>query len=139
MNPGSSFRLVSAAIGIIAVAWLFAANHCALVAVQKSETPPAEHASCHSEQRNSAPIDHSNSCCEALAAPLPPLLAAPAIHLKELKLAWFPAPRTEASPEAPILVVGYAAQTGPPPNSLSFALLVLNRSLLSHAPPRLAA
>jgi hypothetical protein len=128
--------LVVTSVPIIGLAWLVAAHHCALAAIQKSGRLEAEHASCHSQEQDSEPLGHHDSCCKALAAPLPHLLVAPTIQLKELKLAWLSAVRIEAPVEANFSPGGYTAHTGPPRNSLSFALLVLNRSLFSHAPPR---
>jgi hypothetical protein len=75
----------------------------------------------------------------ALAAPVPSAIAAPAVHLQELQPAWLQAARVEASAEAPILAVDFASDTGPPRGALSFALLILNRSLLAHAPPHFVA
>jgi hypothetical protein len=140
MKAGRSRGFVSAIIVILAVAWLVAANHCALATVQNSAEPAAEHSRCHSEKEESEPLGHSKLCCAALAAPLPHALAAPAIHLRELQPAWSSqAVRDQASPDQPVLVVDFAGDTGPPQHSLNFALLVLNRSLFSHAPPRVLA
>jgi hypothetical protein len=125
-----------AIITTVAVAWLFASNHCALAAV---ESPAKEHAGCHSDKGASQPLGHSTQCCKALAAPVPNAIAAPAVHLQELQPAWLQAARVEASAEAPILAVDSASDTGPPRGALGFALLILNRSLLAHAPPHFVA
>jgi hypothetical protein len=123
----------------IAVAWLFASNHCALAAVESFAKPASEHACCHSDKGAARAPGHAVQCCIALAAPVPSAIAAPAVHLQELQSAWLQAARVEASAEAPILVVDFASDTGPPRGALSFALLVLNRSLLAHAPPHFVA
>jgi hypothetical protein len=119
----------------VATAWLFASNHCVLAAVQSPSKPASEHACCHSDNGASQPPGYGVQCCKALAAPVPNAITAPAVHLQELQPAWF----QYASAEAPILTVGAAFDTGPPRGSLSFAVLIWNRSLLAHAPPRFIA
>ena len=128
-----------AIIMTVAVAWLFASNHCALAAVESPAKPASEHACCHSDRGASQTPGQTMQCCEALAAPVPNAIAAPAVHLQELQPAWLQAVRVEGSAEAPILAADFASATGPPRGALSFALLILNRSLLAHAPPRFVA
>jgi hypothetical protein len=128
-----------AIITTIAVAWLFASNHCALAAVESPTKPASQHVCGHSDKGTSQPLGHSTQCCKVLTAPVPNAIAAPAVHLHELQPAWFQAARVEASAEAPILAVDFASDTGPPRGALSFALLILNRSLLAHAPPHFVA
>jgi hypothetical protein len=122
-----------------AIAWLFASNHCALAAVESPAKPASEHVCCHSGKGAAQPLGRSTQCCKALAAPVPNAVVAPTVHLHELRPAWFQAARVEASAESPILVVDFASATGPPRGALSFALLILNRSLLAHAPPHFVA
>ena len=126
-------------ITTVAVAWFFASNHCALAAVERLAKPTSEHACCHSDRGESEPSSRVVQCCKALAAPVPNAIAAPAVHLQELQPAWLHAARVEASAEAPILAVDTASDTGPPRGALGFALLILNRSLLAHAPPHFVA
>ena len=128
-----------AIITTVAVAWLFASNHCALAAVESPAKAAAEHACCHSDKGAAQTPGHSTQCCKALAAPVPNAIAAPAVHLQELQPAWLQAARVEASAEVPISAVDLASATGPPRGALSFALLILNRSLLAHAPPHFVA
>jgi hypothetical protein len=128
-----------AIITTIAVAWLFASNHCALAAVESPAKPAPEHACCHSDKGASQPPGHAVQCCKALAAPVPGTIAAPTVHFQELQPAWSQAARIEASEEAPILAIDFASDSGPPRGALSFALLILNRSLLAHAPPHFVA
>jgi hypothetical protein len=130
---------VVAIIMTVAVAWLFASNHCALAAVESPAKPASEHTCCHSGKGASQPPGHAMQCCKALAAPVPNVIGAPAVHLQELQPAWFQASRVQASAEAPILAVDTASDTGPPRGALSFAVLILNRSLLAHAPPHFVA
>ena len=112
----------------MAVAWFFAANHCALAAVESLKN--TEHACCHSDQGTTEPFP--TQCCKALAAPVPQATVAPAVHLDEFQPAWIEASRVQVAAEISMVV---AFATGPPRRSTSFAVLVLNRSLLAHAPP----
>ena len=116
-------------ITTVAVAWLFASNHFALAAVESPTELASEHPCCHSDKGASQPLGHAIQCCRALAAPVPNAIAAPAVNLQELQPAWLQAARVEASVQAPILAVDFASDTGPPRGALSFALLILNRSL----------
>jgi hypothetical protein len=118
----------------MAVAWIFAANHCALAAVQSLGKQNIEHVCCHSDQGATEPVP--TQCCKALAAPVPQATVAPAVHLDEFQPVWLQASRVQVAAE--ILTV-VAFDTGPPRRSTSFAVLVLNRSLLAHAPPVLVA
>ena len=120
-------------VATMAFAWFIAANHCALAAVESLTKRDANHACCHSDQ--GAPQPFAAQCCKALAAPVPQTTVAPMLHLHELQPAWIQALRVEAAAEVSIAVV----DTGPPRGFTSFAVLVLNRSLLAHAPPRVVA
>jgi hypothetical protein len=124
-----------AVIAIVAVAWLFASNHCAFAVAE----PASEHLCCHSDKGAPRLPDSSTQCCKALAAPVPNAIAAPEVHWEELQPAWLQAEQVVASVETPILAVDLPCDTGPPRRALSFALLILNRSLLAHAPPHFAA
>jgi hypothetical protein len=128
----------AAVVVVVAVAWAIASNHCALAALESS-AKAASHACCHSDKGAAQPSGNAMQCCKALAAPLPGAIAAPAVYLQELQPASLQAARVEASAEAPILAVDFASNTGPPRGALSFALLILNRSLLAHAPPHFVA
>ena len=121
-------------IVMMAVAWFCAANHCALAAVQSLEKKNAKHACCHSDQGTAQHFP--TQCCKALAAPVPQATIAPAVHLDECQPVSLQASRVQIAAELPIVV---AVDTGPPRRSTSFAVLVLNRSLLAHAPPVLVA
>ena len=118
----------------MAVTWFFAANHCALAVVESLGTQNTEHGCCHSDQGTAQQFP--TQCCKALAAPVPQATVAPAVHLDELQPAWIQASRVQVAAEISMVV---AFDTGPPRRSTSFAVLVLNRSLLAHAPPVLVA
>jgi hypothetical protein len=133
MKIGQSRGFAAVVIAIMAIAWFFASNHCALAAVKGAGKPDVEHACCHSEQGASQSLPLQ--CCKALAAPVPHATVAPAVCLQELQPAWIQAHRVEAAEVSMVIVF----DTGPPQGSITFAVLVLNRSLLSHAPPYFVA
>ncbi|MGA7216570.1 MAG: hypothetical protein WBX20_20390 [Terrimicrobiaceae bacterium] len=134
MKFRQSRRFAVAVIAILAVAWLFASNHCALAAAE----PASEHLCCHSDKAPRHP-GSSMPCCKALAAPIPNAIVAPEVPWGELQPVWLRAAQVVAPAETPILAVALAIDSGPPRRALSFALLILNRSLLSHAPPHFVA
>jgi len=111
------------------LAWFSASNHCALSALRLEKK--SEHACCQTEKPVETP-SCSLQCCDSLFAALPQAVAAPALSLQELAPAWLE-PAAEA-PRAHFVSTGLSLDTGPPP-SVSFAILVLNRSILVHAPP----
>jgi hypothetical protein len=134
MKIRQSRGFVGVVIVTMAVAWFFAANHCALAVVESLGKQNTEHGCCHSDQGTAQQFP--TQCCKALAAPVPQATVAPAVHLDELQPAWIQASRVQVATEISMVV---AFETGPPPRSTSFAVLVLNRSLLAHAPPVLVA
>jgi len=127
----SRARIV-AIVSIAIAAWLVATNHCALAARASTAQQAPEHACCHSE-KGKAP-ERTVQCCDALTAPTPIPAVAPVVQLTELMLAWNPAPLYFLAPPDALPVVVLPSSIGPP-GSRSFAVLVLNRSLLAHAPP----
>jgi hypothetical protein len=121
---------------LAALAWLAVSNHCVLAAVDGSTAMTAA-PSCHGTQDGRAPTKQKKAgdveCCKVLRATLPTLaknlmppnasaLAIPAYFTALFSL-------TELPPLRPLEL-----DTGPPA-SISFAEVVLQRSLLVHAPP----
>ncbi len=117
-------------VAVVIAAWLVASNHCALATLASE---PDDHACCHSEKGETTPA-HDVQCCDSLTVPTPENAVAPVVHLTELMPAWQPASFFLSSDLLPELLEVPAPNTGPP-GSESFAILVLNRSLLAHAPP----
>jgi hypothetical protein len=129
----------AAVVTIVFAALVFGSSHCTLAAVNIPERSATEHACCHSDKGAAQEVPaHSVQCCKELAAPLPSTICAPAAHLQESPLPLLQATRLEPLLEALVLGGDYGLDTGPPANALSFALLILNRSLLVHAPPQFA-
>lgn len=125
---------VAAVIALTLVSWLAASNHCSLGGM--SLLPAATHGkhTCCSQEKSasSSPLRYME-CCEKLSAPLPAFAAAPHWQPLALHPAWIEAPvrispALSSGSEAPVFF-----STGPP--GLSFAELVLQRSLPVHAPP----
>ena len=122
-------------VAVMLLSWLVITNHCALGLMQGAGT---EHAHCHaakSDDGKNAPGDGMRECCRAIKASL--------ASQKECQFAGSQfQPRVYAVVElicAPVEkpVAGFSLDHGPP-RAVSFAEIVLQRSLLSHAPPFLA-
>lgn len=122
--------------------WLVLSNHCALGRMAPGAVAMKEkkaHECCHNgaSQPEKKPVDGSEGmeCCKSLHALMPADAKLPVASLLEIGVLpeeW--SVREIVQPE----LCPAAPATGPPPDILGFAELVLNRSLLSHAPPLLA-
>lgn len=132
MKLRQSRARIVAIVSIAIAAWLVASNHCALAAWASTAQQSREHACCHSE-KGKVP-ERNVQCCEALTAPTPIPIVAPVVQLAELMPAWNPAPLYFLAPPDALPADVLQFNIGPP-GSISFAVLVLNRSLLAHAPP----
>jgi hypothetical protein len=126
---------------LLLAAWFGASNHCALGLMQGAGAS-RQHAGCcgHQSRMPGAPANHApvKECCAALRSTLPApekALAAPLSlenGLQPVALwSFWHSVLLEMGEIEPI-------ETGPPRNAQSFAELVLQRSLRSHAPPRAA-
>ena len=121
-------------VGVVALSWLVASNHCALAALENSQK--AAHACCHERGKTDPQPQSAIQCCDTFHVTVPALVTAPETQLHALEPAW-----AEASPiaVAALLECRVAFSATGPPRALGFVELVLNRSLLSHAPPRFVA
>ena len=125
-------RLPIVAIG--AAAWLSISNHCALAAMQTPDEMPMP--SCHGAKHAPAKPDQKSDveCCKVLRATLLPLsknlAAADTLAFVAHSYVALPLPRAVES--RPLSIFEW--DTGPPGGG-SFAELVLQRSILAHAPP----
>ena len=134
-----SFRLHPAArvVGIVAlmVAWFIATNHCALGLMKPSVDARAEHSHCKAcgdAPKNGAPKNAVRECCKSIVgAPLPEK-AVVKYDASKFGMEPFMAAERLAVRSAQ---VGREKLEHGPPRFESFAETVLQRSLLSHAPP----
>jgi len=76
-------------------------------------------------------------CCQALSAPLPDMAVAPAAQLFVLQPTWDVMEPLQP-PRVVVPAPGESAIHGPP-GAFTFVELVLQRSLLAHAPPFVVA
>ncbi|MEP6821835.1 MAG: hypothetical protein ABI946_05735 [Chthoniobacterales bacterium] len=130
MNLGRSSIIL-----VTLLAWFAISNHCALATLGPHQ--PAEHHACHGEDAPS-PAKKSNDdspCCKTLRAtlvaaakvmPTPSFVVPPS----------FPADIAPVPTDTPLLLDTFD-DTGPP-RQPSFAELVLQHCVLTHAPPRVA-
>jgi hypothetical protein len=128
-----TFRILHpAAAVLLLLAWLAVSNHCALAVLAGSATQAAEvqHACCPGAGGERPPAEAGKVCCKSLRA-LPPDTAAPLSVTPALLAAFLPLEILEAPLERALAPAGGAS----PPGAQSFAELVLQQSLLGHAPP----
>ena len=123
-------------VAVLMTAWLVASNHCAFGLMKPAARTAEAHAVCHNCQ--SLPIKQQpapggdRECCKALRG-LPADSAKVDVKYDASLFALLDfAVMSEPAAQAPQTT--RALDTGPP-HSLSFAELILQRSLLAHAPP----
>ena len=120
---------------LLLAAWFVASNHCALGLMQGARVAKDHAGCCSHEKQQHAPV---KECCKRLQGLLPtaekfaavpptPGFAPEWLALFE-KMYAGPVGKTDAA----------WFETGPPRETRSFAELVLQRSLRSHAPPSAA-
>lgn len=119
-------------------AWLVVTNHCALGFMQAALSAKTEHAHCHAgagDNGQKAPAEGMQECCRVIKASL---ASETEFHFEtaQLQLHAFIILDVLCAPDrdsAPAFIHDHG-----PPGVVSFAEAVLQRSLLSHAPPALA-
>ena len=117
------------------LSWLVVTNHCALGFMQAALSAKGEHAHCHarpSDDGQKAPADGMRECCRVIKASLASKTDFQ-FETAQLQLQAFILLDVLCAPEgdlAPAFIHDYG-----PPRAISFAESVLQRSLLSHAPP----
>lgn len=139
-GPASAVRVLAGTMA--GLSWLLISNHCTIVsATEANEVKPSEHVC---PMHASAPIHRQapakqlgdQLCCKNLQATAAKLSLVRVLPVRTSLMAVLSDPfpfeiRVEAT--TPSLCL----DTGPPP-SRSFSELVLQRSLLAHAPPIVA-
>ena len=122
-------------VAVTLLSWLVITNHCALGLMQGAG---AEHAHCHaakSDDGKNAPGDGMRECCRAIKASLT-AKSSVQFDASQFQLEVYAIlPAMSAPTVKPAL--GIFLDHGPP-RAASFAEIVLQQSLLSHAPPALA-
>jgi hypothetical protein len=118
------------------IAWLSISNHCALGALQSPQSA-AVHATCHgntSSPTKPARKDEQTPCCKVLRATLVQLANfVPAYDFAAFSLQPYCAGLILFAEQSRTAQT-FELDTGPPFRG-SFAELVLQRSILAHAPP----
>jgi hypothetical protein len=129
-------------IGIIMlmfVSWFALSNHCVLGASSASSAPVAKGCPMHMKSSGQTPTKQKGAsdmpCCKTLRAIIVTKISAAANTL-DFVLKPFSTAATPAVISQPSRCL-LALDTGPP-DALSFSEIVLQRSILAHAPPFLA-
>lgn len=116
------------------LSWLVITNHCALARIASQQAPEAEVPVCHKTgaPEKNAPCPERNQCCKEVKASLSDKAGLPLdVPKVQVPLHIITDVFAEAIVErVPIIVFDHG-----PPRAVSFAELVLQRSLPSHAPP----
>ncbi len=127
---------------LLAAAWLLASNHCAVAALAQQHSAKATHEHCGGHGGDSRQPQKDNgcddqNCCKSLSAPAVALAKSPVSFDRYDFVAadYLTAILPGHSDLHPAVVCEF--DTGPP-EAYSFAVSVLQRSLLAHAPPTLA-
>ncbi len=133
-----ALRIVATAVMLCA--WVVLSNHCALsavFAVKSASVATVEPGCCKNQPQ---PGDHDGSCpqlpqgcCKTLKVAMPD-----AMKIAHASLALVDPNVAAWIVDFTVLLTGEcsaATDPGPPPDVPGFAWLVLNQSLLSHAPP----
>ena len=130
LRTTSTARLL--VVAAMLLSWLGITNHCALVRLRPTSQAKTEHAHCHGGPAKELPMD-SRECCKTLHASLP-AKAEVKFDASKFQLHFFAAAVTLAADITNSAAAVFIFDHGPP-RSFSFAESVLQRSLLSHAPP----
>ena len=129
-------------VGVLTLlGWVVLSNHCALAGVlgdmRKTAHAAGESACCHKNvpvPGKEAPCQQMpQGCCKTLNVVTPVGAKLPDAAQADIFKAPLDLPSTVFISFSP--VISAAPETGPPPDSPTFAELVLQRSLHSHAPP----
>jgi hypothetical protein len=122
----------SSVVVVMATAWFFISNHCALAAMESSNSAAA-HAHCHG---STAPTKNEQvPCCKVLSASVVKGVSVAENGLTFSLQKYLPG--FVVFPEQLYWPQSFELDTGPPFSS-SFAENVLQRSILVHAPPLIA-
>ena len=141
MNVIRTNRILRTAFVLVALlVWVTLSQRCALgQLLAAKQAARMQMDCCHTDspepEKGPADAPRSSECCKALHLLLPDGAKTPAISVTDSLP--FPAELLLAVLQ-PILEDSSQTGTGPPPDVPAFAEIVLNRSLLSHAPPALA-
>ena len=123
-------------VALLMAAWLVASNHCAFGLMKRTPQTAGVHAGCHnckSEPAKPQPASGGErECCKALQG-MPADTAKVEAKYDTALFALLDFALT-AVPSAVAAQAVVACDTGPP-RALSFAERILQRSVLSHAPP----
>jgi hypothetical protein len=119
------------------ISWLIATNHCAFGLMKPTARAGAVHAHCHggkSAPGEETPVDGMRECCKSIhGAPVPENVEAKFDATKS-QLQLFALLQLLVPEISERALSSFVFDHGPP-RAVSFAESVLQRSLLSHAPP----
>lgn len=128
----TSVRCLAVAIAICS--WLVISNHCALAAIAASTAPQRAACPFHSKPEKQQDQSTQAQCCKSLPAVVVAKQKNCARDDSNFSNASFPNAQSALLPCCLYIAEPLLLDTGPP-GAPSFAELILQRSLLAHAPP----
>ena len=136
----TSRTLRTTCVLVALLGWMALSQRCALwQLLEAKKAAQLQMSCCHAsnpkQEKSPADAPRTPECCKALNVLVPDGAKAPANSVADCQP--FPAELLLAVFQ-PVLKDIAQTDTGPPPDVPAFAEIVLNRSLLSHAPPALA-
>jgi hypothetical protein len=131
----ASMRCVGVAIAICS--WIAISNHCAFAAVATKNDSAQAACPFHSKPEKQKHENPQLQCCKVLRAILPIVAKSWAPSERDFSDIHFPFEECRLLPRFRDALAPLLLDTGPP-GAFSFAELILQRSLLAHAPPTVA-
>jgi hypothetical protein len=122
-------------VALLMIAWFIITNHCALGLMQRTTAARNEHAHCHGgkTKQDGAPGE-TRECCKTMRVVPLTTNAEVKFDASKFEVQIFALVQVFAAPQKEPLRTMFVFDHGPP-RCISFAESVLQRSLLSHAPP----
>ena len=136
----TSRTLRTTCILVALLGWMALSQRCALwQLLQTKQAAEMQMSCCHAsnpkQEKSPADAPRTPECCKALHVLVPDGAKTPANSVADC----LPCPaKLLLAVLPPVVEDTTQTDTGPPPDVPTFAEIVLNRSLLSHAPPALA-
>jgi hypothetical protein len=131
----ASMRCVGVAIAICS--WIAISNHCAFAAVATKNDSAQAACPFHSKPEKQKHENPQLQCCKVLRAILPIVAKSWAPSERDFSDIHFPFEECRLLARFRDALAPLLLDTGPP-GAFSFAELILQRSLLAHAPPTVA-
>ena len=126
-----------AGVAIVICSWFAISNHCAFAAMATKGDSPQAACPFHSKPEKQKKQSSQVQCCKVLRAVVPTIAKSWAPSERDVSDIHFPFEDCRLLAHFRDALAPLLLDTGPP-DAHSFAELILQRSLLAHAPPTVA-